>query len=163
MKLEINLHSVTVIRRLYNNSLAKAVSLQVRLQGRSHTVCGALNYRIRWSFTSLFLEDKAFRPLSRFSLSPLLLISAIPLYVNLPSPHLSLSFPFFYFLSLSFFLQGLSEERVYTKDPSPWQTTNMSLSSSLIFFLPIPLVTSFPRVVKDNQLTWRLVAAFRTE
>ncbi len=90
MKLEINLHSVTVIRRLYNNSLSKSVSLQVRLQGRSHTVCGALNYRIRWSFTSLFLEDKAFRPLSRFSLSPLLLISAIPLYVNLPSPHLSL-------------------------------------------------------------------------
>lgn len=162
MKLEINLHSVAVIRRLYNNSLAKSVSLQVRVQGRSHTVCGALNYRIRWSFTSLFLEDKAFRPLSRFSLSPLLLISAIPLYVNFLLP-ISLSFPFFYFLSLSFFLQGLSEERVYTKDPSPWQTTNMSLSSSLTFFLPIPLVTSFPRVVKDNQLTWRLVAAFRTE
>lgn len=89
MKLEINWHSVTVIRRLDNKSLAKSVSLQVRLQGRSHTVCGALNCRIRWSFTSLFLEDKAFRPLSSFSLSPLL-ISAIPLYVNLPSPHLSL-------------------------------------------------------------------------
>lgn len=109
MKLEINLHSVTVIRRLYNNSLAKSVSLQVRLQGRSHTVCGALNYRIRWSFTSLFLEDKAFRPLSRFSLSPLLLISAIPLYVNLPfSPSLSLFRSFIFFLYHSSF-------RVYQK------------------------------------------------
>lgn len=86
------------------------MSLQVRLQGSCQTVCGALNYRIRWSFTGLFLEDKAFRPLSSFSLSPLLLISAIPLYVNLPSPHLSLSSS----RSFIFFLYP-SSFRVYQK------------------------------------------------
>ncbi len=110
IKLEINLHSVTVISRLDNKSVAKSVSRQVRLQGRSHTVRGALNCRIRWRFTSLFLEDKAFRPLSSFSLSPLLLISAIPLSICEPSfsPSLSLSRSFIFFLYHSSF-------RVYQK------------------------------------------------
>lgn len=64
MKLEMNLHSFSVVGRLDNMSLAKSV------EEISHTVRGALNYGIRRSFTGLFLEDKAFRPLSSFSLSP---------------------------------------------------------------------------------------------
>lgn len=85
----MNSVGVGIIRR--SNPLQSSCHFGRVWAESAYFTCGALNYRIRKRCTGLFLEDKAFRAFFvKFQSS--LLISAIPLYVNLNSPfHISLS------------------------------------------------------------------------